>query len=304
VTVQVIGICKRRGRVSLRQTKRELRGMRLLKRRKRRSTRAAVLSAAPRLQRHEPRLSEEKTAKVLEDDAAATEVGCFPKAAPGLRHPQVSAQAPESEAVPDPVQQPGVTNHTTAVTELHEGAATAANAAAPANPVGLAAGEALLASAKSKAAPAGTGLIPAPMPERLSNDVDTSKAKESQSVVRTRQRSKDPPDDTFGDVVDETLSDEEQRYLEHDVAAQLEDTPGLPPEPGIKEMLSEFVVCCLLDHKRPSEVHEELKGFLAHNTDGFVVWLTAHLKGPWLRARRARAGATPKAALTRSRKPG
>jgi len=186
--------------------------------------------------------------------------------------------------------------------ELHEGAATAGKAAAATNTGGLAsAAEASVASAKSKAVPAGTE-------ERLSDastaGVNNSKAKDSQSATGARDRSKDPPNDTFGEMVDDTLSEEEQRYLEQDVAAQLEDTPGLPPEPGAKEMLSEFVVCLLLAHKRPSEVQDELKGFLASNTAGFVAWLTAHLKGPWLRARRARAGATPKAALTRSRKPG
>lgn len=309
VTVQVIGICKRRGRVSLRQTRRDLRGARILKRRKRRSTRAAVLSAAPRLHTDERQLCEERMPAELEEVAAATERGCFSKMAAGRSRPQALAQTPGSETVSDPVRQPGVISDTGAMTELHEGAVTAVNVAAATNTVGLAAAaEASVASAKSKAALTGTELTPTSMPERLSNaftdGVNHSKAKDSQSVTGTRDRSKDPPNDTFGDMVDDTLSEEEQRYLEQDVAAQLEDTPGLPPEPGAKEMLSEFVVCLLLAHKRPSEVQKELKGFLASNTAGFVAWLTVHLKGPWLRARRARAGATPKAALTRSRKPG
>jgi len=307
VTVQVMGICKRRGRVSLRQTRRDLRGARILKRRKRRSTRAAVLSAAPRLHKDERWLCEERMPAGVEEGVAATKGDCFSKVAAGLRHSQALAQAPGSEAVSDPVQRPGVMSHTGAVTELRERSAPAVTATASASAVGLTAGaEVLAASTKSKAA--GAEPTPASTQERPSNTivggVNNSKAKDSPSMAGARQRSKDPSNDTFGDAVDDTLSDEEQRYLEQDVAAQLEDTPGLPPEPGAKEMLSEFVVCLLLAHKRPSEVQEELRGFLASNTAGFVAWLTAHLKGPWLRARRARAGATPKAALARSRKPG
>merc|ERR1712007_368555 len=94
----------------------------------------------------------------------------------------------------------------------------------------------------------------------------------------------DLDDDTFGDIIGETLSEDEQRLLQRNVIHRLDGTPGLPVEASTKKMLAEFVICMLLARKRPSDVLTELKVFLDSHTAGFVAWLMAHLKGPWLHA--------------------
>jgi len=106
----------------------------------------------------------------------------------------------------------------------------------------------------------------------------------------------DAEDDTFGDI-DESLSEKEQCHLQRDIGTELMRLPELADKgQDTKDTLSEIVVCMVLTGKKPSEVSDELEGFLGESTPAFVAWLISHLRGPWLRARRARAGATPKSA--------
>ncbi|CAK0896488.1 unnamed protein product, partial [Prorocentrum cordatum] len=107
--------------------------------------------------------------------------------------------------------------------------------------------------------------------------------------------------DSFGRHLGDALTAEEKATLERDVSGRLAQTPGLDPtDKETRAELSEFVVTMLIARKKPSEVHRELEGFLKDETSGFVSWLIDHLKGPWLRAHRAKAGATPKAAAGRA----
>jgi len=89
-------------------------------------------------------------------------------------------------------------------------------------------------------------------------------------------------EDSFGDAIDDTLSDEEKSFLERDVLAKLQETMPSDNKEDLAE-LAEFVVCMLRTKKKPSEVHAELEGFLRSATATFVSWLVDHLKNPsWL----------------------
>merc|ERR1712232_1288328 len=87
--------------------------------------------------------------------------------------------------------------------------------------------------------------------------------------------------DTFGDVIDDTLSEKEQQFLECDVLAQIQKLMPADKKEDLEE-LSEYVVCMLRARKKPSEIRQELEGFLGTGATDFVRWLVEHLKGPWL----------------------
>lgn len=103
-------------------------------------------------------------------------------------------------------------------------------------------------------------------------------------------------EDSFGDVLEGTLTDEEERHLQRDVIAKLNETTGLKMEEEDRSELAEFVVSALKEGKRPSEVKEELAALIPSHAEEFTAWLVDHIKGPWVEAARSRTGAKPKAA--------
>jgi len=108
------------------------------------------------------------------------------------------------------------------------------------------------------------------------------------------------------EIVDESLTAEEQKLLQSDIIDYLENTPdlssdGLPLE-EVKEDIAELAVCCLMTKMKTPIVESELSPYLNDHTSSFVSWLAAHLRGPWLRKRRERAGATPKAGAARNKR--
>eukprot|EP00929_Paragymnodinium_shiwhaense_P018242 TRINITY_DN12847_c0_g1_i4.p1 TRINITY_DN12847_c0_g1~~TRINITY_DN12847_c0_g1_i4.p1 ORF type:complete len:686 (-),score=110.38 TRINITY_DN12847_c0_g1_i4:94-2151(-) len=86
-------------------------------------------------------------------------------------------------------------------------------------------------------------------------------------------------DDTFGDAVEESLGEDEQKQLQEDIISELSRSPDLTLDQEAKAMIAEFVVCMLLDKKRPSEARSELKNFLGSSSKAakFVAWLHGHL---------------------------
>jgi len=100
------------------------------------------------------------------------------------------------------------------------------------------------------------------------------------------------PDGFFVEALD--LSEEEQRLLQTDIVVELQRLE-LNEDTNSVELLAELVIEMLVERKTPVEIESEVSDFLQDAACGFVVWLARHLKGEWLRARRQRAGATPKA---------
>jgi len=125
---------------------------------------------------------------------------------------------------------------------------------------------------------------------------------------KPKRRAEDPigPDaspsiaDSFGDVIGEALTDDEQKHLQRDMIAHLDTMTELKMEAEDKTELAELVNGLLLDGKQPSEVEAELTELLESHASPFMEWFVEHVKGPWLRAVRSRAGATPKSAAKKS----
>lgn len=106
-------------------------------------------------------------------------------------------------------------------------------------------------------------------------------------------------EDDFGDCLEGTLSDEEQKHLQRDIVSRLDETADLTMEAEDKADLAEFVVSNLKDGKKPSEVKAELADLMSNHAADFTAWLVQHVKGEWIRAARSRTGATAKAAPKR-----
>jgi len=76
-----------------------------------------------------------------------------------------------------------------------------------------------------------------------------------------------------------SLSEEEQRRLQKEVAAKLESFGGLSQEEASRDMLAEFVVCMAVASKTAEEIHRELDAFIGDKAaSAFVDWFTSRMK--------------------------
>lgn len=104
-------------------------------------------------------------------------------------------------------------------------------------------------------------------------------------------------------IVGADLSDQEQLMLRRDIVSYLEESHELSNgKDDVNEDVAEFTVCALRTNMARKDVETEVAEFLHERAPSFVQWLAEHLKGPWLRERRSRAGATPKSAAARKKR--
>jgi len=82
-----------------------------------------------------------------------------------------------------------------------------------------------------------------------------------------------PREDSLG--VEDSLSAEEQRILQDDVAKL--GMFDVTTDPEARKMFAEFVVCTLMMGKGPSEATREFRAFIGDEAEAFVAWLSAHL---------------------------
>lgn len=93
------------------------------------------------------------------------------------------------------------------------------------------------------------------------------------------------------------LSEDDWRFLTLDIIGWMRKSEALSREQREKpEEAASWATDLLRTKTSSAEVRMEVSVFLEDATSHFLSWLEGHLKGPWLKARNAKAGAKPKKA--------